>query len=229
MNGTKVLHKSTARKLFKPAYLFNSGHGTGYGFEIVNTAFRKANQKNSKAVLDYLMYGKSGAMLGYGSWVAFIPEIKFAAFVLVAHGGLEFMPRYLLQVALKALDPLEQVLIRNLPQYVLPPSPEIFIGNFTLIQYWPLINNVAKVYIRDGILYLNIEWLIVPLSYESPWVLVTGHFRQFPLGLCEDTFLNTGLSNLKCYFRKPSRPGGKSPGFHVHGLTAYGFADFKRV
>ena len=112
---------------------------------------------------------------------------------------------------------------------MLPPSPESFVGNFSLIQYWPLINNFARIFENRGTLYLKIEWLIVPLSYESPWVLVTGHFKRYPLGPCEDSFLSTGLSKLKCYFRRPSTPGGKSPGFHVYGLTAYGFADFKRV
>ena len=114
-------------------------------------------------------------------------------------------------------------------QYVLPPSPETFVGNYALIQYWPLINNLAKIFEKQGTLYLRIEWLVVPLSYVSPWVLVTGHFKRYPLGSCEDTFLSSGLSHLKYYFRRPSKPGGKSPGFHVYGLTTYGFANFKRV
>lgn len=96
-------------------------------------------------------------------------------------------------------------------------------------QYWPLISNLARIFEKQGVLYLALEWLVVPLSYESPWTLITGHFKQYPLGRCEDWFLGTGLSNLKCYFDKPLKPGQKSPGFHVYGFTAYGFAEFKRV
>ena len=78
VNNIQLFIRFHNESIFSAAYLFNSGHGTGYGFEIINTAFRKP--KNSKVVLDYLMYGKSGAMLGYGSWVAFIPEIKFGSY-----------------------------------------------------------------------------------------------------------------------------------------------------
>ena len=39
-----------------------------------------------------------------------------AAFSLVAHGGHEFVPGQLVRIALKAVNPLEQVLIRSLPE-----------------------------------------------------------------------------------------------------------------
>ena len=76
---------------------------------------------------------------------------------------------------------------------------------------------------------MKMEWLIVPVSYVSPWTLVTGHFNQYPLGQCEDYFLSTGLSNMKLHFRRPTQPGGKSPGFHINGIATYGFIDFKRA
>ena len=57
------------------AFLFNSGHGTGYGFEIINIGFGESAK--SKPALGYLMYTKSGNSLGYGSCIALIPEFKF--------------------------------------------------------------------------------------------------------------------------------------------------------
>ena len=62
---------------FPIAFLFNTGHGTGYGFEIINTLNLNAAKKNSNAALEYLMYAKRGAGIGYGSWIALIPEFKF--------------------------------------------------------------------------------------------------------------------------------------------------------
>ena len=67
--------------MFPVAYLFNTGHGTGYGFEIINMGYGKPLGKNSRATLGYLMYGRSGAILGYGSWIALIPEFKFGKHV----------------------------------------------------------------------------------------------------------------------------------------------------
>ena len=59
------------------AYLFNTGHGVGYAFEIHNSGFAKAMQKSTKNIIEYLIYTKSGAVLGYGSYIAMIPELKF--------------------------------------------------------------------------------------------------------------------------------------------------------
>ncbi|XP_065053978.1 beta-lactamase-like protein 2 isoform X2 [Rhopilema esculentum] len=229
LNDTTVLHRSTARNLFKPAYLFNTGHGVGYAFEIYNSGFAKAMQKNTKNIIEYLIYIKSGAVLGYGSYIALIPELKFAAFSLVAHGGIEHAASELLMIPLQAIYPLEKVLIQNLPKYVFPPNPDAFVGNYSIVHYWPLINKPVKIYERNGVLFLKIEWLITPLSYDSPWVLVTGHFKQNPIGACEDYFLNSGLSNMKLFFKRPLKQGGRSPRFHVFGITTYGYAEFKRV
>ena len=114
-------------------------------------------------------------------------------------------------------------------QYLLPPSPHSYVGKYKITTYWPLVTELAQVILVQDTLYLKIHWFTAALSYVSPWVLVTGHYGKKPIRSCEDFFLNSGLSLMKCFFKKPVIPGGKSPGFHVNGIATYGFANFVRV
>eukprot|EP00794_Sanderia_malayensis_P003697 gene3697-4217_t len=229
MNDTTVLHRRTARKMFKPIFLYNSGHGTGYSFEILNSKVFDVMKHHSHSNLEHLIYAKSGACFGYGAWIALVPELKFAAFSLVAHAGKEAAPGLFLTSPLRAMKPLEDVLLKRLPKYVLPPSENTYVGTYKLVQYWPLVTDFLRIYKKGDVLYMEIQWLKVPLSYVSPLVLVTGHFGMSSMRRCEDFFLSMGLSYMKCFFKKPSKPGGQSPSFIVKGITTYGHAEFKRI
>ncbi len=112
-------------------------------------------------------------------------------------------------------------------QYKLPSSPSLYTGRYKLVQYWPLVTDLVHIFMKQNTLYMRIQWLTVPVTYVSPFVLKTGHFSKHRL--CEDSFLASGLSNEKLYFKRPKRPGLQSPSFFIKGITTYGFAEFRRV
>lgn len=76
---------------------------------------------------------------------------------------------------------------------------------------------------------LHLEWMKVPLMHDRENILkAVSYFQE---GSC--TMLSDGVFREKYYFDRP-QPGSdklqnKSSGFHINGISSYGYVRFDRI
>jgi len=217
-NKAYVLKRNHLRKLFKPEYIYSDSFAQGCPFEVGYFDPYREQQKR----VGYISYSKDGAIFGYGSMMAMIPEIKLGFNILVAEpaGSSADTFHTVAPVFIKAFD---QLLKRKGKQYTLPPDPSYYVGSYKLVTDWPLVKTPSTVTLEDGILYLKIVWFKAPLTFSTDTTLLTGSFGKFNKHC---PFLGIGLLKEKVIFDLGDK---QAPGFHMSGIATYGYIQFKRI
>ena len=77
-------------------------------------------------------------------------------------------------------------------------------------------------------LILKLEWMTTTLTYLKDWTLETRNYNKaYDQSYCSG--LGLGVLRNKYIFTPPNVGENKCSGFHVNGISAYGYTHFKRI